>query len=122
MAKTKQMLEEAKDFSSTGKKLNEFIEEEVEVNVVEPVISQDGKTSKVSFKTVPKIVQQKTYYSQSEPKTLICSKHFYIPENLKKYIFRCQNCEWHFQARVIIHKYKPETGELIVRSTGRVLP
>ena len=116
-----QVKDEAEDFAKSGRKLNEVVEEEVEVPVVTPII--DEKNKRVSFETKTQKVKQKTFYSQSTPRRVICSKHHFVPENLKKYLFKCDNdgCDYHFQARIPTHKYNPDKGELIVRMTGRVI-
>lgn len=110
---------EVDEFRKTGKKLNEWTEEEKEVPVISPVLNE--KTGKVSFKTSTKKVKEKTMYVAAPSQMVTCSKHFFLPENPKKYIFKCKNCGFHYQARVPIHKYKPDTGEIVVRLTGRVV-
>lgn len=119
--KMEKTLNELSDFKKDhpNTPLNEMIEEEVDLPVSEPVI--DPVNGKATFKTVVKKVKQKSYYTQSIPKMVICGKHFYEPLDSKKYIFKCKNCDYHYQARIPTHKYKPETGELVVRMTGRVI-
>ncbi len=93
--------------------LNEFVEEDVDVTVINPVV--DEKNKRVSFKTDVEKAKQKVYYAHSIPRTVVCGEHFFIPEDPKKYIFRCKNCTFHYKAQVITHKYNPDTGEIVYR-------
>lgn len=107
---------ECEDFLNSGRKLNEWTEEEVEVPVFKPEL--DEKNKRVHIKATVEKVTQKTYYSNSTPRRVICSNHFYLPLDLKKQIFKCKRCDYHFKANTLTHKYNPETGKICFRATG----
>jgi len=115
----KTLTSEAEDFSKSGKKLNEWVEEEVDVTTFKPVLSEDKNS--VVIKTGVEKIKEKVFYSQSPARMVICGKHFYVPLNPKQYIFKCKNCDYHYHARIPTHKYNPETGELSNREAGSIL-
>jgi hypothetical protein len=98
-------------------KLNEWAEEEIDIPVINPVV--DEKNKRVSFETATQKVKQKVYYSHSTPRMVICSSHFFLPLDPKKYIFKCRKCDYHFKANTLTHKYVPETGKIVFRLNGQ---
>ena len=117
MAKTS--TEEQEDFLKSGRKLGEWTEEEIDVTVIKPIV--DAKNNRVVFKTDTEKQNQKVYYSSSTPRMIICGKHFFLPLEPKKYLFKCKNCDYHYQAQIPTHKYNPITGELSHRKSGTII-
>lgn len=106
-------MSEVDDFLKTGKKLNEFVEEEIEVNVLKPVI--DEKTKRIKIEQTAEKLKQKVYYSHSPQRMVICGNHFFEPFDPKKYIFKCKKCDYHYKASTLTRKYNPSTGKLDLR-------
>lgn len=104
-------MSEVDDFLKTGKKLNEFVEEEVDVSVVKPVV----EGNKIKFEQTTEKLKQKVYYSHSPQRMVICGNHFFEPFDPKKYIFKCKKCDYHYQASTLTRKYNPSTGKLDLR-------
>jgi hypothetical protein len=100
-----------------NKPLNQFIEEEVEITTMTPVVDQES--SRVTFKMGKEKALQKTYYASSTPKMIICKDHSYKPLDPKRYIFKCEKCDWHYKAMPVTHKYHPEDNTLRLRSNGQ---
>lgn len=101
-----------------GVKLNEFIEEEVDVRTLTPVPDEKNKRVKLEYGSVK--AKQKTMYVDSPSKKVICrpGTHFFVPLDPKKYTFSCRNCDWCYHAQIPTHKYNPEDGSLSYRRTG----
>lgn len=106
-------MSEVDDFLKTGKKLNEFVEEEIEVSVLKPVI--DEKTKRIKIEQTAEKLKQKVYYSHSPQRMVICGNHFFEPLDPKKYIFKCKKCDYHYKASTLTRKYNPSTGKLDLR-------
>jgi len=111
--------DERQEFLKTGKSLDTWVEETVDVTVIKPEV--DEKNHRISFKTDVEKQKQKVYYASAPSRMIICSKHFFLPENPKKYLFKCKNCDYHYLAQIPTHKYNPSTGELVYRKTGHVV-
>lgn len=111
---------ERQDFEKSGKKLNEWTTEEVEIPVFKPEVDEENK--RVTITATREKVTQKVYYANSTPRRVICSDHFYLPLNPKKYIFKCRKCDYHFKGNTLTHKYNSETGKICFRATGQPLP
>lgn len=110
---------DAEEFRKSGKKLNEWTEEEVDVTVIRPEI--DEKNKRVSFKTMVEKATQKVFYSHSTPRKVICamSEHFFLPLDPHKYVFKCKKCDYHYKGNTLTHKYDPKTGKILFRKTGQ---
>lgn len=107
--------DDVKEFLKTGKRLNEWTVEEVDVTAITPEV--DEKNKRVSFRTSIEKASQKVFYSNSTPRMVICGKHFYMPLDPHKYIFKCKKCDYHYKANTLTHKYNPDTGEILFRKT-----
>ena len=110
---------EVQDFQKTGKKLNEWTEEEKEIDVVKPQIDPENK--RVTYKTIKQKVTEKVYYASSTPRKVICGNHFMLPFEPHKYIFKCKNCDYHFKGNTLTHKYDSQNGKILLRSTGQIV-
>ena len=108
--------DETTEFLKSGRKLNEWTTEEVEIPVFKPEL--DEKNKRISIKATVEKVTQKVYYSNSVPRNVICSDHFYLPLNPGKYIFKCRKCDYHYKGNTLTHKYNPTTGKICFRATG----
>jgi hypothetical protein len=97
-------------------KLNQFIEEEVDIPSLVPTINE--KENRVEFKQGVVKGTQKTFYASSTPSRIICSDHRYIPANMGKYQFSCIKCAWTRVAPPNKFRYDPETKILTTRDTG----
>ena len=97
-------------------KLNEWIEEEVDVPSTETVVNE--KENRVEFKQNTRKATQKTIYLDSKPTRVICGDHHYTCIDKAKYVFKCTKCDWHKIAFPVTYKFNPETGKLIHRETG----
>jgi hypothetical protein len=95
--------------------LNSWSEHETEVPVMTPVV--DEKNKRVSFKMDTQKVKEKVFYASSTPRMVICNNHSFIPWNPKKYIFKCERCDYHFKANTLTHKYDPITKKILFRET-----
>lgn len=98
-------------------KLNEWNEEEIDIPVVKPVL--DKNNNRVSFEMGTQKAKQRTYYANSTPRMVVCKDHSLYPLDPKKYIFKCENCDFHYKGNTLTHKYNPDTKKLVYRSTGR---
>lgn len=99
------------------KPLNKWIEEDVSVEVTKPVMDRESGQVKLEKKT--ETVKQKSYYTDSTPKKMICSNHEYICLDKPRYLFKCTKCDWHFKAYPVTHKYDPETKHLTRRDNAQ---
>lgn len=99
-----------------NKPLNQWIEEEVEMPVFTPEVNEDE--GRVEFTQTTKKVKQKTFYSDSPPRRVVCANHEYICLSKPKSLFKCTKCDWNRIALPVTYRYNPETKELIHRETG----
>jgi hypothetical protein len=99
-----------------GVRLNEFIEEDVQMPVMTPVV--DEKNGRIEFKQEMKTVKQKTMYVDSKATKVICNAHVYVCVNKGKYHFKCTKCDWNRIAPPVTFKFNPETGILSYRENG----
>ena len=97
-------------------KVNEFIEEDVPIEVTTPVY--DPKTKKVELKKETQTFKQKTYYSDSPPKKIVCNEHTYVCVNKGRYLFQCTKCDWRRFALPVSFKFDPDTGVLTRRNSN----
>ena len=67
------------------KPLETWITEDVEMLVNTPKVNKEKK--RVEFTQEMKTVKQKTFYSDSKPKTVICKQHVYYCVDKGKYLF-----------------------------------
>jgi len=102
--------------SNFPKKTNEWIEEEIDIPVMKPVVNE--KKKRVEFVRGTEKATQKTFYADSPLKKIICKKHVYKCLDEGKYIFKCKNCDWNRIAYPVAHKFDPKTGILTNRKTG----
>lgn len=98
------------------KPLDEWIEEEIEVPTIEPVLNKSGKVVKLK-KTIRKATQ-KTFYSRGKSRKVLCGDHEYYSLDKGKYLFRCKHCDWRMIAPPINFKFDEKTGKLTHRETG----
>lgn len=97
--------------------LNTWIEEEVDVPTFTPEVNE--KEGRVEFTQTTKKAKQKTYYSNSKPRKVMCSNHEYVPEGkLGHYKFRCIHCDWTRIALPVSYRYDKEKKKLFHRETG----
>lgn len=99
------------------KPTNEWIEEEVDLNVMSPIYNPE--TKRVELKEEKKKVKQRTYYSDSPASRVVCNSHHYQMLDPGKYMFKCTKCDWHRIAPPVTFQFIPETGELLRRKTGQ---
>ena len=109
------MSKSSKDFPHP---LNTFVEEEIDIPVTKPIINE--KKKRVEFIQGTEKATQKTYYSDSKPKKIICGKnHVYECLDKGKYLFKCINCDWHHYFFPIAYKFNSKTGVVTYRKTGK---
>lgn len=111
------MQNEVDEFLKTGKKLNEWTTEEVDVTTISPEV--DEKNNRISFRTKVEKASQKVFYSNSIPRMIICGNHFFEPLDPHRYIFKCKRCDYHYKANTLTHKYDPTSGKIVYRATGK---
>lgn len=98
------------------KPLNTFIEEEIEIPTITPVLNI--KEKRVEFVKGTTKALQKTFYSDSPKKMVVCNDHEYICVDKGKYRFQCKNCDWTKIAYPVTYKFNEKTGKLTYRKTG----
>jgi hypothetical protein len=105
------------EFKKSGKELG-WTEEDVEVPLFTPKL--DEKHKRVSITQTTEKLKQKVYYAHSVPRMVICSDHFFMPLDPKKYIFKCRKCDYHYKANTLTHQYEPTKGKLLFRHNKQV--
>lgn len=99
------------------KPTNEWIEEDIDLQVMSPVFNPE--TKRVELKEETKRVKQRTYYSDNPASRVVCNSHHYLPFDMGKYMFKCSKCDWHRIAPPVTFQYLPDTGELVRRKSGQ---
>jgi hypothetical protein len=95
-----------------NKPVNKWLEEEVNVEVNVPKLNP--KTGKIrGIEKVDMPATERTYYSDSPPKTTVCGNHYYECVDKHKYIFKCKHCNYHRIAHPVT--YNLVNGKLIRR-------
>ena len=92
------------------KPLNKWIEEEVEVDTIKPVVNE--AKNRIELKRVKQKATQRTLYSNKPTRRVVCTKHVYACVNKGKYIFKCKKCDWYRIAPPITFKFDQNTGIL----------
>ena len=97
---------------------NKFVEEEVEIPVMTPVVNE--KMKRVEFTQTKQKATRKTYYADSPSKRIICAggKHVFRCLDKGKYIFKCKNCDFYKIAYPVTYKFNEKIGQLTHRITG----
>lgn len=103
------------------KPLGQWIEEDVKVNAIRPVITENGEDVKVEYKTVETTQTQKSIYVESKERRIGCPKgrHNCYMEDKHKYIVGCNLCELHWKISPLHHDIK--NGQIVFRDTGKLL-
>lgn len=98
-------------------KTNQWIEEEVEIPTMTPVINEGMK--RVEFKQTTQKATRKTFYSDSPTKKVVCAggEHKFRCVDKGKYIFKCRHCDFHKVAFPVTYRYNQQTGKLTHRIT-----
>lgn len=99
-----------------GIKLNEWVEEEIDIPSFKPELDEVNKRVKL-VKTTEKATQR-TFYSNSPSRKMVCDSHKYKLLDKHKYIFKCVNCDWHYRANPANVDFDPATGRLFFRDSG----
>jgi hypothetical protein len=94
-------------------KLNEWVEEQIEVpsHEINPHTGEVKKSTKVE--TV------KSIYIDPPKQKLRCSDHYFESIDIHRYLFACKKCS--FTRQVFPTTYRYEDGKLINKETGRVV-
>ena len=102
-------LSDGKEFD---KPLNQFIEEEVEVDVVRPLIDENNPEHKTFVRRKEKFTQ-KTMYLDIKPKQIMCpeGEHDFVP-TLVPNRFACEKCKFNVVAYPHKARYNPQTKKL----------
>ena len=84
-------------------KLDEWIDEEVDVTVVKPTI--DPKTGALKLKPVVEKKRQKTFYTKGVLEKLSCKddEHYFVVKDKKRGIFKCKHCTLHRKLYPVTH-------------------
>lgn len=98
------------------KPTNQWIEEDVNVEVTTPKF--DEKTKTVSMEKEIKTFKQKTYYAESIPTKIVCNEHVYKCLDKGKYLFKCTKCDWNRVVYPVSFKFDEATGILTRRDSG----
>lgn len=103
------------------KPLNQWIEEEVKVNAIRPVMRQEGDKIRTEYKSIETTQTQKSIYVESKERKIGCSKghHDCFMEDRHKYIVGCNQCELHWKISPLHHDIK--NGQIVFRDTGKLL-
>ena len=99
-----------------NKPTNKWIEEEIELPVVAPVVNK--RTNKIEIKETTQKVKQRTFYADTRPRKVICGNHHFVCINKGKYIFKCTKCDFHKIAYPVTYRFNQEDGTLIHRING----
>jgi hypothetical protein len=101
------------------KPLDEWVEEEIEIPVIEPVLNK--KMEVVGLKHSKRKASQRTIYTQSKEERISCSKgqhNWHIPDK-HDHVAHCYNCT---KKRMIRAVYERVTGgKILDRSTGDLI-
>jgi len=97
------------------KPVNQWIEEDINVDVMTPVVDEKGK---IKIEKQTQTFKQKTFYAQSTPNRVVCNEHIYFCQDKGKYLFRCTKCDWNRVAPPITFKFDESTGILTRRLSG----
>jgi hypothetical protein len=100
------------------KPLEEWIDETVEIPVIEPVLN---KNNQIEYKETTKKFKQKTFYSNKTPTRMVCGDHHFICVDKANYIFKCTKCDWHYKSHPITHRFDEKRGKLVHRKTNQDL-
>ena len=102
----------AKDGQDFDKPLNTFIEEEIEVDVVRPMIDPQNPEKKTFVRRKEKFLQ-KTMYLDVKPQQIMCpdQDHTFLPTQTPNH-FACTKCKFTAIAHPHHAKYNPETMKL----------
>ncbi len=73
------------------KKLNEWINEEINLTITVPKLTDDGKSLK-SLESVVVKVPQKTMYLKEETVFKSCQDHYWELKNNDRCMFECKHC------------------------------
>lgn len=102
--------------------LNEWVEEEVKVKAIVPVID---KKNNVSYEEKEIVGKQKVMYIDPPTRTAICprGKHDFFPHTPSRGIFACSRCSYKYKTYPISHEfYKDESGgHLRHKKTGQLV-
>jgi hypothetical protein len=96
--------------SKFPKKTNEWITEDVSIEVVRPEIDKKGA---VKYKSRTETFTQKTMYIDTPFRTIKCKECVMMPHKANQ--FKCEKCNFLQVAHPLIWKYDANTKKLIRR-------
>lgn len=101
------------------KPIGQWIDEEVKVTSMRPVVSDYGGKTRVDFKAVETIENQKSIYIESKERQIGCAKdkHDWFMTDKNTYLVKCHFCELRRRISPLHHDIRD--GKIIHLATGQ---
>jgi len=93
-------------------KLDEWIEEDIEVTVIRPKLDRGGR---LKLTPVVEKRKQRTFYTKGVVKKLSCKddEHYFVPLDKKSGIVHCLHCTLHRKIYPVTHDLRD--GKIVLR-------